>query len=291
MSAGPPQDLGPARAAFSELLGDVRAWFEWATLTGLEDWPVESAPEAPVAVAGQRAARAPTGDARPPTVPRPPPRAAGTRDSSGFSSAAPVVASVLQRVRPAAAQPPAESLEIVRADVGPQCKRCTLCQGRRRVVFGSGPSTTAIMVVGDFPGPHDDETGEAWLGDEGPLLTRMLRAIGHARSTVFVTHLVKCRPSGGRAPTSAELSACLPFVERQLRALQPAVVLAVGPLAARALSGRREALPNLRGQDLVWGGVPLVVTYDPAILLTAPQLKREAWDDLRRARDIVKASA
>lgn len=170
------------------------------------------------------------------------------------------------------------------------CRACGLCEQRRSAVFGSGALQTAQwLVVTDPPDEADDAAGDAFVGEAGRLLDRMLQAAGQTRrgeaATAFVTPIVKCRPPRGRAPQPAELAACEAVLARQAELLQPRLVLALGLQAARRLTGLAEPLGRLRGQVHRWRGLPVVASFHPAYLLRSPADKAGAWDDLCLARE------
>ena len=169
------------------------------------------------------------------------------------------------------------------------CRACSLCENRRQTVFGLGHLRAQCMVVGEAPGEQEDASGKPFVGDSGQLLDRMLRALGLSRDAtepadaarqVFITNTVKCRPPRNRNPTADELSACQPFLQRQLALVQPKVIIAMGAFAVRSLLGSDEPIGKLRGRLHSWRGVPVVVTYHPAYLLRQPTDKARAWEDL-----------
>ena len=169
------------------------------------------------------------------------------------------------------------------------CRGCGLCENRRQTVFGLGHPRAQCMVIGEAPGEQEDASGEPFVGDSGQLLDRMLRALGLSRDAtepadaarqVFITNTVKCRPPRNRNPTADELSACQPFLQRQLALVQPKVIIAMGAFAVRSLLGSEEPIGKLRGRLHSWRGVPVVVTYHPAYLLRQPTDKARAWEDL-----------
>jgi uracil-DNA glycosylase family 4 len=166
------------------------------------------------------------------------------------------------------------------------CTRCPLHRGRTQAVFASGDRAARWMVVGEAPGADEDEQGEPFVGRAGQLLNAMLAAIGLPRPDVFVANMIKCRPPQNRDPRPEELTACRPYLERQVRLLQPALILVVGRVAAQNLLATDAPLARLRGQVHRVGGVntPAVVTYHPAYLLRTPADKRKAWEDLKLAR-------
>ncbi|MEJ6667412.1 uracil-DNA glycosylase [Alcaligenes aquatilis] len=212
------------------------------------------------------------------------------RKSGARPVAAAPVEEVVQRpavlIQPEKAQDMASLLEQVQA-----CQECGLHTGRAQVVFGSELlSEPDWMIIGEAPGTSDDRSAKPFDGKAGLLLQAMLNsAIPNA--SVYKTHLVKCRPLGNRPPTQEELAACRAFLDAQIRLVQPRRLLAVGHLAAVALSGRDEDLETLRGQALTYTdaqgrSLPLVVTYHPASLLLRPQHKANAWRDLSLLREL-----
>ncbi|AYR20046.1 uracil-DNA glycosylase [Alcaligenes faecalis] len=216
------------------------------------------------------------------------------RKSGARPVAAAPVEQVVQRpavlIQPEKAQDMASLLEQVQA-----CQECGLHTGRAQVVFGSELlSEPDWMIIGEAPGTSDDRSAKPFDGKAGLLLQAMLNsAIPNA--SVYKTHLVKCRPLGNRPPTQEELAACRAFLDAQIRLVQPRRLLAVGHLAAVALSGRDEDLEALRGQALTYTdaqgrSLPLVVTYHPASLLLRPQHKANAWRDLSLLRELQSKS-
>ena len=233
-------------------------------------------------------------------------------------------ASVKQPVTPpavASAWPPNATWDALQAAVS-SCKRCGLCETRRRTVFGVGHPGAQWMVVGEAPGEQEDRQGEPFVGAAGQLLDRMLGSIGlgrateptddpsargvrsagrsgHAAHQVFITNTVKCRPPQNRNPEPAELAACEPVLHRQMELVQPRLVLAMGRFAAQQLLRTEEPIGRLRGrvhrltgEGAQWAGaqgVPVVVTYHPAYLLRNPIDKAKAWDDLCLALDTMDA--
>jgi DNA polymerase len=169
------------------------------------------------------------------------------------------------------------------------CTRCTLSAGRTQTVFGVGNTQADWMVVGEAPGAEEDRRGEPFVGPAGQLLNAMLRAIGLEREQIFIANVLKCRPPNNRDPQAAEVSECLPFLERQIALVKPKIVLVVGRIAAQNLLRSELPLGRLRQQVHGFGAsrVPVVVTYHPAYLLRSPAEKRKAWEDLKFAREVL----
>ena len=141
------------------------------------------------------------------------------------------------------------------------------------------------------PGANEDETGRPFVGQAGQLLTKILEAIQFRREDVFICNVLKHRPPGNRNPTPEEITACSPFLLRQLAILQPRVILALGTFAAQTLLQTKEPIGRLRGQIHRYHGVPLIVTYPPAALLRNPNWKRPTWEDVQLARRIFDNAA
>jgi DNA polymerase len=171
------------------------------------------------------------------------------------------------------------------------CTACPLHRERTQTVFGVGSHTASWMLIGEAPGAEEDRRGEPFVGRAGKLLDEMLRAVGQARSSVYIANTVKCRPPGNRNPEADEAAACRAFLERQIELVNPDLILAVGKVAAQNLLASDAPVGRLRGRRHLFGTTPLVVTYHPAYLLRSPSQKRLVWDDLCLARGIVAAAA
>jgi len=170
------------------------------------------------------------------------------------------------------------------------CTRCALAEQRKNTVFGVGSRTARWMIVGEAPGAEEDRRGEPFVGRAGQLLDAILEAVGTSRDEVFITNIVKCRPPGNRDPRPEEAEACSGYLKTQISLIDPALILALGRVAAHNLLGVETPVGRLRGQVHEGpGGRPVVVTYHPAYLLRTPSAKRKTWDDLRLACSRVPA--
>lgn len=161
------------------------------------------------------------------------------------------------------------------------CTTCSLSCTRTQAVFGVGAPDASLMVVGEAPGFYEDQQGEPFVGRAGKLLDAMLDAIGLSRQTIFIANILKCRPPNNRDPLPEEVSACTPFLEQQIRLVQPKLLVAVGRIAAHFLLNVKSPLGGLRQimHQHTATQTPLLVTYHPAYLLRNPADKRRAWDD------------
>jgi uracil-DNA glycosylase family 4 len=168
-----------------------------------------------------------------------------------------------------------------------ECTQCRLSQNRTHAVPGEGPARARLVVVGEGPGATEDQTGRPFVGRAGELLTEILLAIGLPREEVYICNVVKCRPPENRKPQPEEILACVPYLHRQLAAIRPAVILAMGGTAAETLLDTRQSLGQLRNRVHRFRGIPLIVTYHPAALLRNPHWKKPTWDDVRIARQLL----
>lgn len=176
---------------------------------------------------------------------------------------------------------PARALGIIREDLG-DCTRCPLHrQGRKQIVFGVGNPRAELMFIGEAPGADEDEQGEPFVGRAGQLLNNMIKAMGLRREDVYIANIIKCRPPGNRTPEREECETCSPFLLRQIAAIQPKVIVALGAVAAKTLLAINASMAELRGRWYDFRGTRLAVTYHPAFLLRDPRQKKETWKDLQ----------
>jgi len=173
-----------------------------------------------------------------------------------------------------------EPLLAIRAGMG-ECTRCKLHGGRTRLVFGVGNPSAQLMFVGEGPGADEDLQGEPFVGRAGQLLTKMIEAMGFARSEVYIANVVKCRPPGNRDPEPDEIEACEPFLKAQIAAIRPHVVVALGRFAVQTLLRDATPISRQRGRWREYEGVKLMPTFHPAYLLRNPAEKKPAWEDLQ----------
>lgn len=173
------------------------------------------------------------------------------------------------------------------------CTRCALHQTRTQTVFGVGNRQAEWMIIGEAPGADEDAQGEPFVGRAGQLLNSMIKAIGLARSDVYIANILKSRPPNNRDPAPEEVAACMPFLQRQIELVNPKLILCVGRIAAQNLLNTTTPIGKLRGQIHALGTArrPVVVTYHPAYLLRSPGEKRRAWQDLMLAMNTMRTLA
>lgn len=208
-------------------------------------------------------------------------------------AAAPVAAPAVSPASPVielpGLAPAGDTLARIVEDMG-DCRRCRLCEARKKIVFGDGNQQSRLVFVGEGPGADEDEQGLPFVGRAGQLLTQMIEGtsskegIPLKRSDVYICNVVKCRPPDNRTPQPDEMEICGQFLFRQLEAIRPKAICALGSTAAKALLGTKEGVTKLRGNWHKWRDIPVMVTYHPSYLLRAYNVaaKREAWEDLKK---------
>jgi uracil-DNA glycosylase len=159
-------------------------------------------------------------------------------------------------------------LEAVAAEAA-GCTRCRLHQSRTQVVFGQGDPHADLMFVGEAPGFHEDRQGLPFVGPSGQLLNRLLEGIGLRRDDVYIANVVKSRPPGNRDPQPDEIAACRPWLDAQIRLVDPKVVVTLGNFAAKALLETTTGITRLRGRTYPFQGRVLLPTFHPAAALHA----------------------
>jgi len=183
-----------------------------------------------------------------------------------------------------------ETLEEIRADIGPDCTRCKLSTlGRRQVVNSTGNPNATLMFVGEAPGADEDEQGEPFVGRAGQLLTKIIESIGLERKEVFIGNINRCRPPKNRAPEPDETAACKPFLLREISVVRPKVIVVLGATAAHNLLETNVPIGKLRGRFHEYYGVKVMPTFHPAYLLRDPNKKREVWEDMKIVRDYLNS--
>ncbi len=198
---------------------------------------------------------------------------------------APVPAVSGSLFEPPAAGGARPGLEDVRARLG-DCRRCRLCEGRTQIVFGDGNPHAEILFVGEGPGEQEDLQGIPFCGRAGELLTSMIeKGLGIPRASVYICNIVKCRPPNNRTPLPDEVAACRPFLDGQIDAVAPRVIVALGKPAASLLLGRDVAITRVRGTWHEYRGIPVMPTFHPAFVLRqyTPENRRLVWEDLKAA--------
>jgi len=171
------------------------------------------------------------------------------------------------------------------------CTKCALHRTRTQAVFGVGNRQAQWMIIGEAPGADEDAQGEPFVGRAGQLLNSMIKAVGLQREDVYIANILKSRPPNNRDPAPDEVTACIPYLHRQIELVNPKMLLCVGRIAAQNLLNTDTPIGKLRGQVHRLGNRPVVVTYHPAYLLRSPGEKRRAWQDLVLAMNTMQGVA
>jgi len=211
---------------------------------------------------------------------------AGTGRSKGFRGEDPIrkVESTDMQDATATAEEKSRAenpLEEIRRDME-TCHRCSLEKTRQHLVFGEGNPLAELVFVGEAPGAEEDLQGRPFVGRAGQLLTKIIVAMGLTREDVYICNILKCRPPGNRNPLPEEIEVCEPYLVRQLEAIRPRVICALGTFAAQTLL-KKKGIPitALRGRFHDYHGVKLMPTYHPAYLLRNPGAKKQVWEDVQ----------
>jgi DNA polymerase len=181
----------------------------------------------------------------------------------------------------------APTLEMVREEIG-DCQRCPLCSTRKNIVFGTGDPHASLLFVGEAPGEDEDLKAEPFVGRAGQLLTKMIIAMGLSRETVYIANIIKCRPPKNRNPAPEEIAACQPFLLKQIQAIRPKVICALGTFSAQTLLSTQQKISALRGQFHDFHGIKVLPTFHPAYLLRNPNEKKRVWEDLQKIMEELK---
>lgn len=252
---------------YDALLRAARALVEWEEGVGGAGFPAVEAPPLPdVSVE--------------PTVTPPAPV------ESAVPRREPATTAVRERPAPASAQREGAPSKAARlallASEAAACTACDLHRERQKSVFSRGSIDAELMFVGEGPGQQEDLQGEPFVGPAGQLLDRMIAAMGYARDEVYICNVVKCRPPGNRAPSPAEAGACRDFLDGQIDAVRPRLIIALGRSAAERLALVPES-GRWRGEFGEYRGITTLATFHPAYLLRSPEQKKVVWADLKRA--------
>ncbi|MBA3337007.1 MAG: uracil-DNA glycosylase [Chloroflexia bacterium] len=177
------------------------------------------------------------------------------------------------------------ALEEVAAEVR-VCPKCELCRTRTHAVPGEGSHTTRVMLIGEGPGWHEDQQGRPFVGNAGAFLNQLLQQAGLERADVFITNVVKCRPPGNRDPLPDEIAACAPYLERQIAAINPEIIVTLGRFSmAKWFPGER--ISKIHGEPRKFGNRTIVPMYHPAAALHQSGLRAIIEEDFARLPKIL----
>ncbi|MGH2551808.1 MAG: uracil-DNA glycosylase family protein [Thermomicrobiales bacterium] len=179
---------------------------------------------------------------------------------------------------------PTEGTVITLNQIGAEVRACTLCElsrSRTHAVPGEGDPNASIMLIGEGPGHHEDQQGRPFIGASGKFLDELLGIAGLTRADVFIGNVVKCRPPGNRDPLPDEISACSGYLDRQIEAINPDVIVTLGRFSmSRWFAGER--ISRIHGQPKKFGSRLIVPMYHPAAALHQGSIRPQIEDDFRR---------
>jgi len=169
------------------------------------------------------------------------------------------------------------------------CQRCELAEGRTHAVIGRGNPKASVVLIGEGPGQHEDETGMPFVGKSGQLLDKILASVRLTEDEVFICNVVKCRPPGNRNPKTSEAQACQGYLLEQLRLVDPKIILLTGAIAMKELLGIREGITKVRGNWYEREGRYFMPIFHPAYLLRNPSREKGSpkwlmWQDIQAVR-------
>ncbi len=161
------------------------------------------------------------------------------------------------------------------------CRRCALAKTRGRVVFGSGHAGASILLIGEAPGANEDRGGLPFIGQAGKLLDRALAEAALRREDLYIANVLKCRPPGNRNPKRDEIEQCRPWLEGQIEAIDPGVIVPMGNFALKLFAGASITIGKARGKRFGHGGRAVLPIYHPAALLYNRSLLPLFHEDMR----------
>ncbi len=173
-----------------------------------------------------------------------------------------------------------EILREVAAEVS-TCSKCDLCKGRTKAVPGEGNPQAKLLFIGEGPGYYEDKQGRPFVGPSGQLLVVLLQSIGLKREDVFITNVVKCRPPENRDPLPGEIAACNDYLERQIAALQPLVIVTLGRVSMSKFFGS-EKISAIHGRPRKMDGYICIPMFHPAAALRTESYKVALREDFKK---------
>src|SRR4030066_1436941 len=180
------------------------------------------------------------------------------------------------------------ALKALREEIG-DCKRCKLSNGRTNIVFGEVDPGARLMFIGEAPGREEDLQGRPFVGDAGVVLTRLIEKMGFKREDVNIANIVKCRPPMNREPEDDEMNACKPFIEEQIKIINPKIIISLGRISAQSLLNTKIPISKLRSRFYQYMDIPLMPTFHPAYLLRNPKDKNLTWEDAQAVLEKLKS--
>ena len=166
-----------------------------------------------------------------------------------------------------------------------KCTKCSLCESRNKIVFSDGCNNAPIMFIGEAPGHNEDITGIPFIGRAGQLLRSFLFEVGFSQDDFYIANTIKCRPPKNRDPLPEEENACIDFLRRQLKLINPKIIVCLGRISATRLIKPDFKITSEHGKWFKKGDFLITAVYHPAFLLRDPRKKEDMLSDMK----IIKA--
>jgi DNA polymerase len=169
------------------------------------------------------------------------------------------------------------------------CKKCGLCETRNNVVFGMGNPNAKVLFIGEGPGENEDLQGKPFVGRGGMLLDKMLSVVDLSRDkNIYIANMVKCRPPKNRDPEETEVAACRPWLEEQIRIIDPKIIVCLGRVSAIRFIDPNFKVTKEHGQFIEKDGRLVMGTFHPAAILRNPNQKPAAMEDFFALQEKIK---
>jgi DNA polymerase len=168
------------------------------------------------------------------------------------------------------------------------CRKCSLANTRKNVVFGEGNNMARLVFIGEAPGEEEDLQGRPFVGRAGKFLDQMIERTGLRRDEVFICNVLKCRPPNNRDPEPEEIESCKGYLISQLKIINPKIICTLGRHAYNALFGVDERITRIRGVLTEYKRTPLLPTYHPSFLLRNQTRVKEVWEDMEKLKKLLK---
>lgn len=170
------------------------------------------------------------------------------------------------------------------------CNLCELSKCRTNVVFGEGNIHANIMFISEAPGSSEDELGRFYVGKAGQLLVKMIEnVLNIGVNDVYITNIVKCKPSSNKIPIPSEINTCKPYLEKQIELIKPKLIVILGDLTYASFTSDISDFSQIRGKLIKFNGLDVISTFHPSFLLRNPSAKKEAYHDMLKIKSIMES--
>lgn len=176
-----------------------------------------------------------------------------------------------------------DNWEILRSECE-SCQACELYKTRTNCVFGTGNQNADLLFVGEAPGDNEDKQGVPFVGRAGKLLDQYLYAVDIPRESVYIANILKCRPPKNRDPLPAEENACMDFLRRQVKLINPKIIVCLGRISAMRLIRPDYKITKEHGEWVKKGNFLITAVYHPALLLRDPRRKEDMLEDMKKIK-------